>query len=230
MVITAASGYTGGPSAEDILAKVIEAQGGRETLDKIRDRTIAGTMNMIQAGSSASVTMYQKKPNKMRMEFEVSGEMMIQGYDGKSAWYINPQTGKTQEVPAEAAKDIRRQAIGNDALLNPKKYGVTYEYRGSEKVKEKDCHVLQQIFADGYTVSHFFDSKTFFLVKSESTDKDQNGVEVRSETYYTEYKKVEGVPTPHEVSILQDGREFTRIKIVQVKFNSGLEDSLFKMN
>jgi outer membrane lipoprotein-sorting protein len=230
LFIAAGSTYAEGQSAEDILAKVIEAQGGRETLEKIEDRTISGTMDMVQMGTSASVSMYQKKPDKMRMEFEMMGMMVTQAYDGQTAWGVNPQTGETQEMPEEAAKSIKRQAIGNDALLHPDKYGMTYEYKGTEKVKDKECHLLQQIFADGHKVSIYLDSETFLPIKSQATDTNQMGAEVQAETYYTEYKKVDGMPVAHKISIFQDGQEFMHINVVEVDFNSGLEDSFFKMN
>jgi outer membrane lipoprotein-sorting protein len=224
------STYAEGQSAEDMLAKAIEAIGGKETLEKIEDRTVSGTMEMVQMGTSATVSMYQKKPDKMRMEFETMGMMMTQAYDGKTAWGVNPQTGETQEMPGGAAKNIRRQAIGNDALLHPDKYGVTYEYKGTEKVKDKDCHVLQQVFDDGFKVSLYLDAETFLSVKSQATDTNQMGIEVLSETYYGDYKKVEGVSVAHEISIFQDGQAFMNINIVEVEFNTGLEDSFFKMN
>jgi hypothetical protein len=56
------------------------------------------------------------------------------------------------------------------------------------------------------------------------------GIEVVSETYYGEYKKVEGVSVAHEISIFQDGEAAMNINIMEVEFNSGLEDSFFKMN
>ncbi|NIO20989.1 MAG: hypothetical protein GTN76_09675, partial [Candidatus Aenigmarchaeota archaeon] len=84
-----------------------------------------GSLNVVMAGMSGSLTMYQKEPNKLRMDMEVMGMMMTQAFDGEVAWWINPQTGATEEMPSDQQDDFMRQAYGNDILLNPAKYGVT---------------------------------------------------------------------------------------------------------
>ncbi|MGB6338996.1 MAG: hypothetical protein WBF32_04415, partial [Candidatus Aminicenantaceae bacterium] len=53
-------------SADDILAKMIDAMGGRKALEKIKDTTISGSMDLTQMGLSATITVYQKEPNKSR--------------------------------------------------------------------------------------------------------------------------------------------------------------------
>jgi outer membrane lipoprotein-sorting protein len=229
LVIVGAS-YLSAQTADEILAKVIEAQGGRDTLEGVEDRTISGTMDMIPMGTSASVTMYYKKPDKMRVEFEMMGMMVTQAYDGQTAWGVNPQTGATQETPEKNAAGFKRQAMGNEALLHPDKIGVTYEYEGKETVKDKECHVLVQTFADGHKTTIYVDAETYLPIKSKSMEVNQMGAEVEAETFYSDYQKVDGISVAHEMSIFQGGQEFMNISIADVEFNAGLEDSLFSMN
>lgn len=219
-----------GQSADTVLAKMIEAQGGKETLESIEDRTVSGNMEMIQMGANGSVSMYQKKPNKMRMEFEMMGMMMTQAFDGQTAWAVNPQTGATQEMPEQAAESFKRQALGNEALLHPEKYGIEYTYKGTEKVKDKDCHLLEQSFSGGHKVTFYVDAGTYLPIMTKATDVNQMGAEVEAETYYSDYKKVDGIQVPHKISVFQDGQQFMIVTISEVDFNSGLEDSLFAMS
>ncbi len=58
----------------------------------------------------------------------------------------------------------------------------------------------------------------------------QMGVEVEGETILSDYKKVEGIMVPHTITTYQDGEEYMKITITEGSFNSGLEDSLFKMS
>jgi len=217
-------------TAKEILEKMIEAYGGREVLAKINDTTLSGSMEMIQMGLNGSLTMYQKEPNKMRMDFEIMGMMITQAYDGETAWMINPQTGNAEELPEKSAEDFKRQAIGNDAILHPEKYGITYSYKEKVKIEGKEYFVLEQTFSDGHKVIQYVDSETYLTYKSITTTFNQMGVEVEAETFLSDYKKLEGMMVPHSLTILYDGEEFIKMTITEVSFNSGLEDSLFKMS
>ncbi|MBC7363793.1 MAG: hypothetical protein H5U07_04520 [Candidatus Aminicenantes bacterium] len=125
---------------------MILALGGREALAEIKDTRMTGNMEIIQYGMNAPFTMYQKEPDKFRMEMEIMGMNMVQLYDGQKAIMTNPQSGEIIELPADQAKTFRRQALGNDATLHPEKYGITYAYKGEETIDGKKYLVLEQKF------------------------------------------------------------------------------------
>ncbi|HEA64848.1 MAG TPA: hypothetical protein ENI02_01755, partial [Candidatus Aminicenantes bacterium] len=109
--------------ASDILKKMVAAQGGEKILEKIEDMTSSGTLELIQMGMTASLTMYKKEPDKVRMDIEMMGMIITQAYDGETAWGVNPQTGSTEEMPEQQAEYMKRNALGVDALIYPEKYG-----------------------------------------------------------------------------------------------------------
>lgn len=84
-----------GQTSKEVLDKMIDAQGGRKAMEAIKDTTISGTMEMVQQGMNATLTMYQKEPDKMRMDIEIMGMVITQAFDGQKAWFLNPQTGAT---------------------------------------------------------------------------------------------------------------------------------------
>lgn len=216
-------------TADQVLEKMIAAQGGRKALEAIDDTTYSGTMEMPQMGMSGSMTMYQKEPDKMRLDIEIMGMMVTMAYDGKIAWTVDPNTGAASEMPEKQAKDTKRQAMGNAVFLNPKKLGITYAFKGKEKVRDKDCLVMEQTFADGYKTTLYIDAETYLLYKSKSTTENDVGAEVEAESYSTGYKKVEGIMVAHETTIVQGGQEFMKLTITEVSYNTDLEDSFFKM-
>ena len=217
-------------TVEKILEKMIEAQGGRKALEAVKDTTLSGSMEMVQMSTSGSLTMYMKEPDKMRMDIELMGMMMTQAYDGKTAWGIDPETGNAKEMPEKAAAEAKRQALGYTVFLNPKKFGITYTFKGKEKINEKQYLVLEQTFADGHKATIYVDAKTYLVYKTKSTNLNQVEAEVESESFESDYKKVEGVMVAHSIVIFQDGQEFLRLTVSEVSFNSDLEDSLFKMD
>jgi len=218
-----------GQKATDILEKMIEASGGRKLLSSVKDTTMTGTLNIVMVGMSGSLTIYQKEPNKMRMEMEVGGMVMTTAYDGETAWWTNPQTGAIEELPADQEDEIIRMAYGNDILLNPDKHGVTYTLKESENIEGKDYFVLVQTFSDGYAQTMYIDSKTYLPYKTVAT-VNQMGVEAESETFLSDYRKIDGMMVSFSMRIFYDGEETMTMTFTEVKYNTGLDDSLFKMD
>ncbi|HEX2695651.1 MAG TPA: hypothetical protein VHP61_07835 [Acidobacteriota bacterium] len=220
-----------GQEAGDILNGMIEAQGGRKVLEGLKDTTISGTMELIQQGMNATLTLYQKEPNLLRMDIEIMGMVVTQAFDGQKGWFLNPQTGAAQDMDENMNKEFKRQALGNDSLLNPAKYGITYAYKGKEKAGDKECLVLEQTMSDGHKSTLYIDPDTHLMARTKTTTMAQTGGgEVQSETIFGDYRKEGDVLMAHALTILQDGAEFARMTLTKVTYNSGLEDSLFQMS
>lgn len=223
-----------GQKVGDILEKMIDAQGGRKALGDIKDTTMIGTMEIAMPGMSASLTMYHKEPNKLRMDMEMMGMMITMAYDGETSWWINPQTGATEEMPTEQEEGFMRQAWGNDIwgndiLLNPEKHGVTYELKGKETLEGKEYYVLKQSFPDGWSMTSYIDAQTYLPYKSISKMLNM-GVEVETEAFISDWRKIDGIMTAHMIKSFAGGEEVMTMSFTEVKYNTGIEDSLFKMD
>ena len=216
--------------ASDILKKMVEAQGGKKVLEKIKDMTSSGNLELIQMGMTGSMTMYKKEPNKYRMDIEVMGMIITQAFDGETAWGINPQTGSREEMPEQQAEYMKRMALGIDAYIYPEKYGISFAYKGKEKIEEKEYLVLEQTFSDGHKATHYIDPKTYLTYKTKSTTMDPMGVEVEQETFEADFKKVNGMTIAYSIIIFQGDEEYLQLTLTDITFNSGLEDSFFNMN
>jgi outer membrane lipoprotein-sorting protein len=220
-----------GEDLADIQKKMIDAQGGRKVLEGIEDTTITGDIEITQMGLNGTLTMYHKEPNKSRQDIEVMGMVMTNAFDGEMAWMINPQTGSSEELSEDMAAEVKRNALSrsNSLMLNPEKFGVKYTFKAKERVDDRDCLVLTQVYADGHETTMYVDAGTYLLYKTVQMAMNQMGVEVEQEMIFADYQKVDGFTYPFSMTIVQDGEEFAVITVTEVKLNSGLEDSLFKM-
>jgi outer membrane lipoprotein-sorting protein len=215
-------------NADEILERVIKAQGERKLLESIKDVTTIADMEMTQMGISGSITMYMKEPNRVRFDMEFMGMMITQAFDGETAWGISPQSGVAENMPEELAEVMKHSSFGNSALLNPKKYGIKYTYKGKENIEGKDYLVLDRVHSGGYTIALYIDPETYLIYKMKQDSFDEMMTEIVEETIMSDYKKVGGVMTAHVLTILRDGIEFGTLTVTEVDFNSGLEDSFFK--
>ena len=219
------------PTAAEILEKMIEANGGREALAAIKDMTITGEMEMVSMGMAGTMTMYHKEPGMLRQDMEIMGMAMTQAFDGEMAWYTNPQTQMAEEAPPEMGEYSKRGALemGNSLLLDPEKFGITYNAKGKETIEGREYFVLERAFADGVTTTLYVDSQTFYVYKQTQLSLDMMGGEVEQDIFFADYKEMDGIPYPTTMTIEQGGETFAIISVTAVTFNSGLEDSLFKM-
>jgi outer membrane lipoprotein-sorting protein len=221
-----------GQTAQDVLKKMIQAQGGAKYLETIKDSTTSGGMEINQMGQSLSATFtwYHKEPNKFRRDIEVMGMNIIQAYDGQKAWGTNMQTFQVEEFLDDQAKSMARQAVGYGSLLDPAKFGIVYTMKPKAKLDNKEYIVLEQKAADGHPTTMYIDPDTYLTYKIEATGPGQMGADVKTETYPGDYKKIGPGMVAHSMRILQDGVETVKLTIEKVAFNTNLEDSIFVMS
>jgi len=218
-----------GQTMDEILKEMIQAQGGKTAIEKIKDMTVTGTIEVPQQKLSVSFTQYKKEPDKRRIEMKVMDTVQVQGFDGKKAWELNPKTGKAVEIPGEDAIDIKRGSLALQWMLNPEKYGISLVLKGREKIDGKYYLVIEQVYSDGGEAILYVNSETYLIFKIKSKILDEMMVEVETETVLSDYKSVKGYNMAHEMISYMHGKEYMRLVFKKVKLNTGLKDHLFLM-
>lgn len=217
-------------TAEELLAKMVEAQGGRAVFTGLKDMTLTGELDLLQQGLSGSFTVYKKEPDKRRMDFEVMGMVITQCYDGETAWATNPQTGGIEDMPEAQALDFKRQAMPTVSMLFPEKYGITYAIKGRESIDGKAYHVLEQTYEDGLQVTMYVDPETYLTHQAKTNVANQFGSRSDVVQIMADFSKEGDMVMAHSITTFMDGEEYVKITINQARFNTGIEDSLFERN
>ncbi len=216
---------------EKLLDQVINATGGRQAMEAIKDTTFSGTMDLIQMGMSGTFTFYHKEPYMLRQDMELMGAAFTAlSFDGETGWTSNPETGAIEDLPETVKEITKNEALGfgNSCLLYPEKYGIIFTEKGKETVKGIEYLLLEMTFKNGDTSLFYIDPETFLPYKTKSMTLNEMGIEVGQEFIVGTYKEVNGINFSHSGTIFLDGVEFASIVVDEVKFNSGLEDSFFK--
>lgn len=225
LLITSASSQ----NAKIILERVIEAQGGRELLENIKDSTVLARGRLVQLGMSGTAEMYSKEPNKERLDIEVRGVVITVAFDGEIAWMTNPQTGIAEEMPGKLVEVVRKTSIGYSAFLHPEKYGISYNFKGKKSIGSKDYLLLERIYSDGYTVTFYINPNTYLIYKIKYKTFNEKLKEVEAEMIYSDYKNVTDIMTPHSITTFEGGNKIMILTVTEVAYNSGLEDSVFEI-
>src|SRR5256885_11956306 len=73
------------PTLDSVLARFVEASGGKVAMDKITSRTLKGDLDLM--GSTSDWVMYAKPPDKQLSECKhATLGALVDGFDGTVAW------------------------------------------------------------------------------------------------------------------------------------------------
>jgi hypothetical protein len=213
--------------ALNVLGKMIEARGGAEKLSKIRTSITEGKIIMVsQGGVSGDVKITRVFPDKTLIEMNFMGTLITQGFDGDIAWMENPLAGGFAELSAAERRRMKWDAVGDNALLNPEKYGIKYVYAGKGGDAGVEYHVLQQVFEDGVQVSMYVDVESYLVSKIIITDGSSE--QTLEEEYYSEYRDTDGIIQAHQISVFVDGQETVTYVFDRIAYNADIEEDIFQ--
>jgi outer membrane lipoprotein-sorting protein len=215
---------------DEILAKNLKAKGGAEKLKAVTTTRTTGTMT-VGPGIEVPFVMEQKRPNSMRMDITFQGMTIVQAYDGKTGWMINPMQGRKdpEPMPEDALRQIDLQADMDGPLVDYKAKGSTVELVGKEKVEGADAYKLKLTLKSGDTLFIYLDADQFLEVKMDAKMK-VRGTDIESESTIGDYKEVGGLMIAHAVESAQKGApQKQKMTIQKVEINVPIEDARFKM-
>ena len=217
-------------TVDEIIEKHIDAIGGRSKLDSIKSQKVTGFMNM--QGMDIPITVYSKNNEMILVEIYVQGMKIIQGYDGKMGWMINPMQGskKPEKMDDETAKSLKEEADLGGKLLKYKEKGYTAELIGKEDMEGTDVYNVKMTDNDGETTNYLIDAGSYLILKSKAKRKVM-GKMVENETIFGNYKKIDGMMMPLLIESKVAGMEMASQKVLidKVEFNVNLDDEIFKM-
>ena len=152
MVLTGAAIFASAAfaqTAEELVAKNIQAKGGLEKLKAIQSVRMSGTQD--NDGFKAAVTQENKRPDLVRETFALQGMTSVQAYDGASGWQVRPFGGrKDPELMGE--EDLRSLLLDADfdgPLVDYKEKGNKIESLGHDIVDGDDAYKLKVTLKNG---------------------------------------------------------------------------------
>ena len=117
-------------SAQD-LNKILDDHFKASGQDKKSDITsvvMTGKNNMAAMGMEMGISLYQVRPNKLRVEADLVGSKLIQTFDGTDGWLYAPLMGiaEPQKMDADQLKAILSQTEIDSPLWKAKEKGNSF--------------------------------------------------------------------------------------------------------
>lgn len=174
------------PAAATLVAKYSDAVGGPAFLAS-KSVVTKGGMSMPAAGINATFELVQLAPNQMSLVTEIPGMGKIEaGYDGTTAWSVDPMQGARVLDGAELAQ-IRDEADRRGAIRSPEMF-TSIETVSDTTMNSERCFMVKLMWKSGRESYDCYSAATGLLVASKSVQKTAMG-DIPVVTFFNEYKK-----------------------------------------
>ncbi len=148
------------PDAREIINRHVKAIGGRDVVLAHKSMHGQGTLTVAGPGMSGVLDIYgAANPDRALIKVTISGlGEIMEGFDGKNAWSIEPMTGPTVKQGKEL-EQTRMDADFFSDLRDPKQYPTLKTVEKTE-FDGRPCYKVSLIRADGSEEFDFYDVAT----------------------------------------------------------------------
>ena len=215
--------------AKEILTSAVEAHGGIEKLQAVKNIVMEGraTANSPMGPMNLDIKEYIVYPDKVRQDIKMPQGEMSTIFNGTSGFALTPMGPQPlpPEMTASLKDDIFRQPIWLLASLANDDSSI--QYAGTEEVMGKSAVLVLAPQPSGEALKIFISAETHYIVKLVFREAEQ-GVVVNKETLLADYRDVDGIKVPHHIQQNVEGERFTETRINSVTVNAELDDTLFQ--
>jgi hypothetical protein len=216
-----------------LLDKAIKAVGGEEKLGKLKAyRTRArGTLVVENIRLPFTSDVAVQLPDRFRTEMRVSvgqrSMSVVQSLTGEKGW--STSDGETKDLEPRMLDQVKEAMyFANIEKLVPlKEKTYTLTSAGEIQVAGRPAVGLKVSAKDHSDVIFFFDKESGLVVKTVRRTQNHKFLDVLTETFYSDYKDLDGVKTAGKVRVIQDGQLHMEVYVTEVKVVDKFEDSLF---
>jgi hypothetical protein len=225
------TGLVAAQTAEELVAKNLQARGGLEKIKAIHSLRTTGKVQQ-GGGFTALISSTALAPNLRRETFTVQGMSDIQAYDGSTGWHISPFGGRKEPelLGEDELRGLTEEADFYGPMVDYQKKDNRIEYLGHDTVDGDDVYRLKVTLANGDLLYYYLDPETYLEIRVEKVQFIRGSVQ---ETFRNlgSYKQVEGVYFPFsiEAGSKQNPEDASKITIDKIEANLAVNPQEFKL-
>ena len=215
------------PTAEEIVAKNIDAKGGAARLKSIDSVRIMAAATI--RGTITPMVIELKRPNLRRQEATINGQKIVQSFDGTNGWMLNPSLGdRPIQLPAAQTAAMKKDAEFDSPLIDYQSKGVKVALVGKEDVDGRPSYHLKVTTPDGAARDYFLDAETNLEFRVDAPIV-EGGAQTTTSVAMSDYREVDGVKMPFSLKQSLNGQVVADLRVSTIELNVPLEPSLFRL-
>lgn len=225
-----------GQNADEIIEKSLKAHGA-EKFKTVKTWKMVGKTTVHMMNMEMASTYYYKSPNLFRMEIEAFGNKMIQIFDGKDGWMINPAdtADKVKPLGEDGVKQMRENFnLLKGPLMDYKTMGKKATYLGKETIDDKTYHKIKlsqgvnqpKTGDEDVEMTVYIDAVSYFMNKVTINVGESEPKQVVT-INFKDPKKVKGVVVAQVVETLVDDKKQATIELSDIQADIELDNAMF---
>lgn len=217
------------PSVETLVARHVEARGGKESLQAIETLRMSGRA-INGPGRQALVTREVRPPGQIRTEFELQGVTAVFACDGSICWYVDPLSGvfdAERMSPAETAWAMQEADVFG--AIDWQEKGHQLALLGTETIDGREAYKVEVTLSAGPSRTVYVDKESALVVRR-VTPRTIGERTVDVQTDFGDFREVDGVVFPHSIRSGAAGEdEVLEVIVENVEVNVPIDGSRFRM-
>ena len=208
MLLIAAATPASAQDAQSLIAKNLEARGGPAAIAAIKSVSFEG--RTIFPGdfelTYKEVRTTAGGAPQLRYDLGLQGLDLIQAYDGRGGWKVNPFNGRkdAERMSTDEARQLADAASIEGPLLASRADGSKVTYLGRDDFDGTLAYKVKVTQKDGDEFTYWLDPDTYLEIKAEEARRIRGALTI-SDAEFGDYEKVAGVYFPMSVESWQQG-------------------------
>jgi len=216
-----------------LLGRAVQAHGGAAALAKYPAATWKGVARLYKEGAPSTHTLMGARQRGdqglLHVENEIDGKVVrfTRVLNGSKGWLKFNEN--VQEIPPAvlAEQQAHLQATWLATLVPLLTDRYTLGQAPVQQVNGQPAIGVRLSQPGRRDVTLYFDPTTFLLVKKEMAVQDGTAT-VLQESYFSNYRAIEGVQTAHKVEIRWNGQRHLEMELLEVTLRPQLPEGMFQ--
>ena len=221
-------------SVDEIIDEYADARGGRNKINSINSLYMEGIREMM--GNQVAVKVSKVQGKLFRNDFEFRG---IPGYTivtSSEGWsFIPMRSQKPEPLSAERLKALQSDLDIAGPLLDYASKGHKAALIGKEDVDGRQAYKIKLTLYSGKEIIYLIDTKTYLVIQTRQMTVGMNaggnanaGQERELITNFSDYRSVDGILFPYQVSNPGGGPGGGSIAFSKIELNKAIDESQYK--
>lgn len=216
------------PSAEEVVARYLEARGGVEAWRKVESLQMTGIFSVVSKRSD--FTLIRQRGDLYRLDYLMQDVPAVRARDSEGPWMLNawlkPDGGRVTEDPYK--KQLERESLFPLLLLDFEKKGIQIESLGSGDVEGMTTVDLKITLPDGQEEIWHLDAETYLEIAADSQiyDYTQLAEPMQQRIFYDDFREVGGLIFPFQIE-WEFWARLETMTVEQITINPKIEGARF---